>query len=90
MTAVEYLEFFADVYDLEPGVRAGRIAYLLEYFGLSESTTPAGRGILQRDAPETGAGAGFDPTSRQFSYWTNRPRRWTLNLQGWCGMRSPA
>jgi ABC-2 type transport system ATP-binding protein len=35
MTAEEYLDYFAQVYDLAPEVRKSRINHLLEYFGLS-------------------------------------------------------
>lgn len=37
MTSQEYLEFFGEVYGLDPDARKARINYLLEYFGLSES-----------------------------------------------------
>ena len=36
MTAKEYLNFFGEVYRLNPAARETRINYLLEYFGLSE------------------------------------------------------
>ena len=37
MTGQEYLDFFGQVYRLDPGARKVRIDYLLSYFGLSES-----------------------------------------------------
>jgi ABC-2 type transport system ATP-binding protein len=37
MTSQEYLNFFGEVYRLDPVVRKARINYLLEYFGLSEA-----------------------------------------------------
>jgi ABC-2 type transport system ATP-binding protein len=37
MTGVEYLEFFGEVYGLEPKLRKSRSDYLLEYFGLTEA-----------------------------------------------------
>jgi ABC-2 type transport system ATP-binding protein len=37
MTAQEYLDFFGQVYRLDPYTRKARIDYLLSYFGLSES-----------------------------------------------------
>ncbi len=37
MTGQEYLEFFGEVYGLDPAARKTRIDYLLEYFGLSEA-----------------------------------------------------
>jgi len=36
MTAIEYLDFFGKVYNLDPKIRESRNEYLLEYFGLSE------------------------------------------------------
>ena len=36
MTGEEYLDFFGDVYRLDPASRKARIKYLLDYFGLSE------------------------------------------------------
>lgn len=37
MTGAEYLDFFGEVYGLEPKLRKSRIHYLLEYFGLTEA-----------------------------------------------------
>lgn len=37
MTAEEYLEFFGQVYRLDPGYRGKRIHYLMEYFGILQS-----------------------------------------------------
>jgi len=37
MTAVEYLEFFGQVYSLSPEYRKSRSDHLLEYFGLAEA-----------------------------------------------------
>ncbi|MCI0608941.1 MAG: ABC transporter ATP-binding protein [Anaerolineae bacterium] len=37
MTGEEYLDFFGEVYGLEPKIRKARSDYLLEYFGLTES-----------------------------------------------------
>jgi ABC-2 type transport system ATP-binding protein len=37
MTGLEYLDFFGQVYRLEPAARKTRIDYLLSYFGLSEA-----------------------------------------------------
>jgi ABC-2 type transport system ATP-binding protein len=37
MTGEEYLDFFGEVYRLEPKVRKSRSNYLLEYFGLTEA-----------------------------------------------------
>ncbi len=37
MTGHEYLDFFGEVYRLDPVTRKARIAYLLDYFGLSEA-----------------------------------------------------
>ena len=37
MTGIEYLEFFGEVYGLEPKLRKSRSDYLLEYFGLTEA-----------------------------------------------------
>ena len=37
MTGLEYLEFFGEVYGLEPKLRKLRSDYLLEYFGLTEA-----------------------------------------------------
>jgi len=37
MTGQEYLDFFGQVYRLEPAARKARIDYLLAYFGLSEA-----------------------------------------------------
>ncbi len=37
MTAVEYLDFFGQVYNLSPSARKSRSDYLLEYFGLAEA-----------------------------------------------------
>jgi ABC-2 type transport system ATP-binding protein len=37
MNALEYLEFFGQVYSLSPEIRKARSDYLLEYFGLAES-----------------------------------------------------
>ena len=37
MTGQEYLEFFGEVYRIDPAARATRNKYLLEYFGLSEA-----------------------------------------------------
>ena len=37
MTAVEYLEFFGQVYSLSPEYRKARSDHLLEYFGLAEA-----------------------------------------------------
>ena len=37
MTALEYLEFFGQVYELSPQKRKARSAHLLEYFGLAEA-----------------------------------------------------
>lgn len=37
MTGQEYLEFFGEVYRIDPAARAARNKYLLEYFGLSEA-----------------------------------------------------
>lgn len=36
MTAIEYLDFFGQIYRLDPAARKSRNKYLLEYFGLSE------------------------------------------------------
>ena len=36
MTAVEYLDFYGEVYRLDPAARQSRSRYLLEYFGLAE------------------------------------------------------
>ncbi len=37
MTAVEYLDFFGQVYSLSPSARKSRSDHLLEYFGLAEA-----------------------------------------------------
>lgn len=37
MTGTEYLDFFGEVYGLEPKLRKSRSDYLLEYFGLTEA-----------------------------------------------------
>jgi ABC-2 type transport system ATP-binding protein len=37
MTAVEYLDFFGQVYSLSPGLRQSRSDHLLQYFGLTEA-----------------------------------------------------
>jgi ABC-2 type transport system ATP-binding protein len=37
MTGQEYLDFFGQIYRLDPATRRARIAYLLDYFGLSEA-----------------------------------------------------
>ncbi|MBI5965449.1 MAG: ABC transporter ATP-binding protein [Chloroflexi bacterium] len=37
MTAIEYLEFFGQVYSLGPEMRKSRIDHLLDYFGLAEA-----------------------------------------------------
>ena len=37
MTSQEYLDFFGEVYRLDPATRDARIKYLLDYFGLSEA-----------------------------------------------------
>lgn len=37
MTGAEYLDFFGEVYGLEPKLRKSRSDYLLEYFGLTEA-----------------------------------------------------
>lgn len=37
MTGEEYLDFFGEVYGLEPKLRKSRSDYLLEYFGLTEA-----------------------------------------------------
>jgi ABC-2 type transport system ATP-binding protein len=37
MSAVEYLEFFGQVYELSPAVRRQRSDHLLQYFGLAEA-----------------------------------------------------
>jgi ABC-2 type transport system ATP-binding protein len=37
MTAIEYLEFFGQVYSLSPEMRKSRSDHLLEYFGLAEA-----------------------------------------------------
>src|ERR671918_1291331 len=37
MTGGEYLEFFGEVYGLDPQVRKRRSEYLLEYFGIAEA-----------------------------------------------------
>ena len=37
MTALEYLEFFGQVYELSPAIRKSRSDHLLEYFGLAEA-----------------------------------------------------
>ncbi|HEX6269883.1 MAG TPA: ABC transporter ATP-binding protein [Anaerolineales bacterium] len=37
MTGEEYLEFFGEVYGLDPGTRKSRGDYLLEYFGIAEA-----------------------------------------------------
>lgn len=37
MTGAEYLDFFGKAYGLDAGTRKKRIAYLLEYFGLTEA-----------------------------------------------------
>lgn len=37
MTGHEYLDFFGEVYQLDPPARKARSQYLLEYFGLSEA-----------------------------------------------------
>ena len=37
MSAVEYLDFFGEVYSLSPKVRRSRSEFLLEYFGLSQA-----------------------------------------------------
>ena len=37
MTGIEYLDFFGQVYRLDPAARKARSEYLLEYFGLSEA-----------------------------------------------------
>ena len=37
MTGAEYLDFFGEVYGLEPKLRKSRSNYLLEYFGLTEA-----------------------------------------------------
>jgi ABC-2 type transport system ATP-binding protein len=39
MTALEYLDFFGQVYCLDPETRKKRIDYLLAYFGLSEAAS---------------------------------------------------
>lgn len=36
MSGYEYLDFYGEVYGLDPSLRKERIKYLLEYFGLSE------------------------------------------------------
>src|SRR4030095_12667527 len=58
MTGVEYLEFFGEVYGLEPKLRKSRSDYLLEYFGLTEAAPkPPGensKGIKQK-RPRAGA-----------------------------------
>ena len=38
MTGAEYLDFFGEVYGLDPKVRKSRSYYLLEYFGLAEAS----------------------------------------------------
>ncbi len=38
MTAVEYLDFFGQVYSLSPSARKSRSGHLLEYFGLTEAS----------------------------------------------------
>ena len=38
MTAVEYLDFFGQVYSLSPTARKSRSSHLLEYFGLTEAS----------------------------------------------------
>ncbi len=38
MTAVEYLDFFGQVYSLDPQLRKSRSDHLLEYFGLTEAS----------------------------------------------------
>lgn len=38
MTAVEYLDFFGQVYNLSPALRKSRSQNLLEYFGLAEAS----------------------------------------------------
>jgi ABC-2 type transport system ATP-binding protein len=38
MTAVEYLEFFGQIYSLSPKLRKSRADHLLEYFGLTEAS----------------------------------------------------
>lgn len=38
MTAVEYLDFFGQVYSLSPQLRKSRTDHLLQYFGLSEAS----------------------------------------------------
>jgi ABC-2 type transport system ATP-binding protein len=37
MTAIEYLDFFGQVYSLSATARKGRSDHLLQYFGLTES-----------------------------------------------------
>ena len=37
MSGEEYLDFFGEVYGLEPGLRRSRSDYLLDYFGLTEA-----------------------------------------------------
>src|SRR5512140_2446042 len=37
MTGQEYLDFFGQIYGLDPGARQRRSAYLMEYFGLAEA-----------------------------------------------------
>jgi len=37
MTAKEYLDFFGEVYRLDPAARKARSTYLLDYFGLAEA-----------------------------------------------------
>jgi ABC-2 type transport system ATP-binding protein len=37
MTGLEYLNFFGEIYRLDPAARKTRINYLLDYFGLSEA-----------------------------------------------------
>ena len=38
MTAIEYLDFFGQVYSLSPSARKSRSDHLLEYFGLTEAS----------------------------------------------------
>ena len=38
MTAVEYMDFFGQVYSLSPSARKARLENLLEYFGLAEAS----------------------------------------------------
>ena len=58
MPAGEYLDFFGQVYGLSLAERTRRANRLFERFGLTDALpAPAGR-ILERHAPEAGAGAG--------------------------------